>query len=159
MSESVSPMSTARGFATPSVTQFSVFLDNRVGKLLDLVTALEGCPQGQLCALTVHEASDHAVVRIVTSAARETKEILRRKGVAYSETELLVVELCNGHTMATLCSTLLGAELNIHFAYAMMVRPNGTATIALSVDDITLAGQLLRRKDFRLLGEADLPQR
>jgi len=30
--------------------------------------------------------------------------------------------------------------------------------VALSVDDLTLAGQLLRRKDFRLLGECDLPR-
>jgi hypothetical protein len=28
--------------------------------------------------------------------------------------------------------------------------------IALAVDDLTLAGQILRRKEFRLLGEADL---
>ena len=53
---------------------------------------------------------------------------------------------------------LLGAELNIHFAYPVMLRPNGTPTIALSVDDLTLAGQLLRRKDFKLLGEGDLPR-
>ncbi|GIW73855.1 MAG: hypothetical protein KatS3mg103_0377 [Phycisphaerales bacterium] len=56
-----------------------------------------------------------------------------------------------------LCLSLLGAELNIHFAYPLMLRPNGTATIALSVDDMTLAGQILRRKCFRLFGEADLP--
>jgi hypothetical protein len=28
--------------------------------------------------------------------------------------------------------------------------------LALAVDDLTLAGQILMRKDFRLLGEADL---
>ncbi|MEC9373255.1 MAG: acetolactate synthase [Planctomycetota bacterium] len=158
MNQLTNPLQTARGYSTPSVTQFSVFLDNKVGKLLDVVTALEACPQGQICALTVHEASDHAVVRIVTSAAEGTKAILRQRGLAFSEMELLVVELSNNHTLASLCASLLGAELNIHFAYALMRRPNGTPTIALSVDDITLAGQLLRRKGFRLLGEADLPK-
>jgi hypothetical protein len=38
-----------------------------------------------------------------------------------------------------------------------MLRPDGTPTIALSVDDQTLAGQILRKKNFRLLGEGDLP--
>jgi hypothetical protein len=38
-----------------------------------------------------------------------------------------------------------------------MLKPNGTPTIALSVDDLTLAGQILRKKNFRLLGEEDLP--
>ena len=39
-----------------------------------------------------------------------------------------------------------------------MLRPNGTPTIALAVDDATLAGQILRRKNFNLLGEQDLPK-
>jgi hypothetical protein len=53
----------------------------------------------------------------------------------------------------------LGAELSIQFAYPLMLRPNGTPTIALSVEDVTLAGQILRRKEFRIFGEADLPNR
>ncbi len=52
---------------------------------------------------------------------------------------------------------LLGAELNIRFAYPLMLGPMGTPTIAVSVDDHTLAGYVLRQKNFRLLGEDDLP--
>ena len=51
----------------------------------------------------------------------------------------------------------LALELNIRFAYPLMLRPNGTPTIALAVDDQYLAGQILRQKNFRLLGEEDLP--
>ena len=55
-----------------------------------------------------------------------------------------------------MCLSLLAAELSIQFAYPLMVRPEGSPVIALAVDDLTLAGQILRRKEFRLLGEADL---
>jgi len=51
---------------------------------------------------------------------------------------------------------LLAAELNIRFAYPTMPRPDGHPTVVLSTDDNTLAGQILRRKGFRLFGEADL---
>ncbi|MHC4082822.1 MAG: acetolactate synthase, partial [Planctomycetota bacterium] len=61
------------------------------------------------------------------------------------------------HTLTSMCLYLLGAELNIRFAYPLMLRPDGTPTIALAVDDQTLAGQILRKKRFRLLGEEDLP--
>jgi hypothetical protein len=40
-----------------------------------------------------------------------------------------------------------------------MLRTSTAPPIALAVDDLTLAGQILRRKDFRLLGEADLPSK
>lgn len=146
------------GHAPPCVTQYSVFLDNRVGKMLDLVTQFDDDPLCHICALSVHEASDHAVVRIVTNHSQRARAILRGHGLAFSETELLVVELVNGHSISSMCVSLLGAELFIRFAYALMLRPNGTPTIAVAVDDLTLAGQILTRKGFRLLGEHDLPK-
>ena len=67
------------------------------------------------------------------------------------------MELADDHTLTSMCLYLLGAELNIRFAYPLMLRPNARPTIALAVDDQTLAGQILRKKQFRLLGEGDLP--
>jgi hypothetical protein len=110
-----------------------------------------------VCAIAVHEASDCAIVRLITNASRAGREMLKDNKLAFSETDLLVVELSAGHTLSSLCLSLLGAELNIQFAYPLMLRPNGTPTIALAVDDLTLAGQILRRKNFRLFGEGDLP--
>ncbi len=155
MSQSSSSCPTAQGYAPPTVTQFSVFLSNKVGKLLDLVALFDGS-QCQVCALSVHEASDHAVVRLITSNAGEARRLLREQGLPFSEKDVLVVELSEGHTLSSLCLCLLGAELSIQFAYPLMLRPNGTPTIALAADDLTLAGQILRRKEFRLFGEADL---
>lgn len=157
MSQSPSPMATSQRYAPPTVTQFSVFLVNKVGKLHDLVDAFDGSAS-QICALSVHEASDHAVVRLITSSANAARQILRQEAMPFSERDVLVVELSKGHTLASLCVCLLGAELSIQFAYPLMLRPNGTPTIALAVDDLTLAGQLLRRKEFRLFGEAELPK-
>jgi len=154
--ESSIPMETSQGYATPTVTQFSVFLANKVGKLHDLVMLFDEAPC-QVCALSVHEASDHAVVRLITNRAEVARRLLREQHLAFSEMDVLVVELSRGHSLSNLALSLLGAELNIHFAYPLMLRPNGTPTIALAVDDPVLAGQILRRKEFRLFGEADLP--
>lgn len=156
MSQATTPLETTQSYSPPSVTQFSVFLDNRVGKLLDVVETLDNLHKCQIAAISVHEASDHAVVRIITNCAGATKKALQAKGLAFSEKSLLIVELVNDHTLASLCLGLLSAELNIHFAYPVMIGPGGCPTIALSVDDLLLAGQVLRRKGFRLLGEADL---
>ena len=71
---------------------------------------------------------------------------------------MLVVELNEGHTLTQLCLYLLGIEINIAFAYALLLKPNGSPTMAIAVDDQTLAGQILRQKGFRLIGECDLPQ-
>jgi hypothetical protein len=156
MSEATKPMETTRGFSPPTVTQYSVFLTNKVGKLFDLVEAFDGSPV-QICALSVHEASDHAVVRLVTNNSRGAVELLKREGLPFSQRDVLVVEIAGQHTLSSMCLCLLAAELSIQFAYPLMLRSCGTPTIALAVDDLTLAGQILRRKEFRLLGEGDLP--
>jgi len=155
-SHASTPIETTQGYAPPTVSQFSVFLDNRVGKLYDVLSAFELAHGCQICAISVHEASDHAVVRLVTNSATIAKRILRDGGLPYAEHPVLVVELSQGHSLGSLCLCLLGAEVNIHFAYPLMVRPNGTPTIALAVDDPTFAGQILRRKEFRLFGENDI---
>ncbi len=156
MAQAESALETAQGFTPPTVTQFSVFMPNRVGKLHDVVEAFETTRGVQVCALSVHEAADHAVVRVITNNSGIARRILREHDLAFCEKDVLVVELTSGHTLGSLCLALLAAELNIQFAYALMLRPNGTPTIALAVDDYTMAGQILRRKEYRLFGEADI---
>lgn len=157
MHESAIPTETTQGFAPPTVVQFSVFLVNKVGKLLDLVENFDEA-SCSICAIAVHEASDHAVVRIITNNAREARKLLRDNALPFGEHEVLVVALSEGLSLSRLCLHLLGAEINIAFAYPLMIKPNGAPTIAIAVDDHTLAGQILRRKGFTLLGESDLPR-
>ncbi len=153
----MTPQHTAESYAPPSVRQFSVFLDNRVGKLLELVELFDNAPTVHLCGFSVLESSDYAVVRIIPSNADAARALLRENNLAFAEVDLLIVELADDHTLSSMCLYLLGAELSIRFAYPLMLRPNGRPTIALAVDDHVLAGVILRQKRFNLLGEAELP--
>ena len=156
VSQIVTP-GTTKGYSPPTVRQFGVFLENRPGKLFELVRIFDEAPHVHLCALSVVEASDHAVVRIIPNNADAARVVLRQHGLPFTEHDLLMVQLTEDHTLTSMCLYLLGAELNIRFAYPLMLRPDGAPTIALAVDDHTLAGQVLRKTNFRLLGEEDLP--
>lgn len=151
------PPETETGYNAPTVRQFSVFLDNRVGKLLELVRLFDEASDIHLAALSVVESSDFAVIRIIPNRSDRARAMLKAHSLPFSEIDLLIVELGPGQTLTSMCLHLLAAELNIRFAYPLMLKPNGTPTIALAVDDQVLAGQILLRKRFRLLGEGDLP--
>ena len=107
-------------------------------------------------ALSVVDSADHAVVRVVTTNPEVARQTLANRRLPFSECDILVVELSHEQTLNKLCQSLLAAELNIHYAYPLMVRPHGVPTIALHCDDMHLAGQILRNKKFTLLGERDL---
>ncbi len=150
------PAETTHGYTPPSVRQFSVFLENKVGRLLELVSLFDEDPLVHLCSISVLESSDHAVVRLIANNADRAAELFRQARIPCAVLDLLVVELDEPDSFSSLCLNLLRAELNIRFAYPLLLARDGQPLIALAVDDHILAGQILRRKNFRLLGEADL---
>jgi len=146
---------TLQGYSAPSNTQFSVFLDNRCGKLLELLDVFDG-RKVRIVAISVVDSADHAVVRLVTTSPDLARKTLKNHNLPFSECDIIVVELTADQTLNKLCTSLLSAELNIHYAYPLMVHPHGTPTIALHCDDMYFAGQILRSKHFTLLGDKDL---
>ncbi len=104
-----SPGPTEQAHEAPLITQFSVFLSNKVGNLLNLLSTFEGHPI-RLVALSVIDAADHAVVRIVTSKEGLARQLLARAGLPFSEAPILVVELNieQGRTLTFLCKALEG---------------------------------------------------
>jgi hypothetical protein len=144
------------GFESTRVRQYTVFLENKVGKLQLLVRALEQ-GAGKIVAMSIHEAADSALVRLICSHPDLSRNLLEKEGFSFGESELLAVELPKTakQPVLAICSALLAAEINIHYAYPLLVRPRGPA-LALYVEDPTLAAQLLIKKGFTLIGESDL---
>ena len=149
---------TAAAYSAPSVRQFSIFLENRVGRLLDVLTSFDEAHDVQLHAMAVLEATDFAVVRLIPDNADATRLLLRGRTMAFSEIDLIVVELDHDeHTLSRMCLCLLGAELNIQFMYPIMGDlPVAGPRMAICCDDNVFAGQVLMRKGYVMLGAGDL---
>lgn len=147
---------TEQGYAPPTVRQFSVFLDNRVGKLLELLELLEDASDVNVRAICVLDSSDHAVVRVICNNADGARFALRQNGFTFSETDILVFEIVDDGTLRAACRSLLAAEVNIAFTYPVHRGRDGESAVAIAVDDHTFAGQILLRRGFTLLGELDL---
>lgn len=145
------------GFESTRVRQFTVFLENKVGRLQMLVRSLEQ-GAGKIVAMSIEESADTALVRLICSEPDDATRILSSAGFPFSESDLLAVELprTSKQPLIEICSALLAAEINIHYAYPLLMRPRGGPCLALYVDDATLAARLLIRKGFTLIGESDL---
>src|SRR5580704_19165628 len=87
--------STMRGRNYPSIRQFTVFLENRVGRLLEVIRRLEGS-KVRIVALSIADAAECAFVRFLLSDPEQGREILERAGLALIETDLIGVGLPAG---------------------------------------------------------------
>ncbi len=148
--------STARGRDWPSVRQFSVFVQNRVGSLMDLVRKIESS-QNRIVALMVVDSADCSIVRVVLSEPERACETFNLGKLPFYESDLLVVQIPAGsQPLAQICKALLAAEINIHYAYPLLIEPKGHAGLAMMVDEHETAVATLQKLGFKLFTEADL---
>jgi hypothetical protein len=140
----------------PLVKQFSVFLPNKVGAMLDVVKLLR-THNTHVVALSISESTDSSIARIVVSDPEQVEELFRQHDVAFGVSSMVVVELREVATeLAKLLAALLMAEVNVHFSYPMLIHPRGFAALALHVDDTDCASSVLLGEGFKLLSQADI---
>jgi len=147
---------TAEKVEGPRVRQFSIFLNNKVGALLDVVKLLNEHAVDVL-AVNVQDSADAAIVRVVVSDPDRVQDLFALNEIANSICDLVVVELKESATdLAKLLTALLMAEVNIHGSYSLLTRPRGNCAIALHVEDDDCASAVLRSHGFRLLDQGDI---
>jgi len=147
---------TMRGRDYPSIRQFTVFLENRVGQLLEVVRRFEGS-NVRIVALTISDSTECAVVRFLLNDPEAGREVLERAGLAIVESDLIGVELPDSpQPLLQVCTALLQAEINISQVYPLLSRPHGNPAVALMVDNIEMALDTLTNKGFSPLNEDDL---
>lgn len=149
---------TARGKDYPTIRQFTVFLENRVGALNGLLRRFRGT-QVRIMALSISDAAECSILRVILSHPEQGREILERAGMAIIESDLIALELHNSdQPMLDVCSALLQAEINLLQTYTLMVQKMDRAVVALMVDNIDLAQLTLVTNGFSLITENELQE-
>ncbi len=146
---------TARGGRVDRVRQFSVFTANRLGRLHDLIALLDSREVHAL-ALTVLDTTDSAIIRLVVDDPDAARELLVEQGFAFTESDLVVVEVESATELGRLMAASLEAELNINYLYSFIPHPQGKSMLALSMEDNEVAEQVLKRHQFRVLKQSEI---
>ncbi|MBW3539633.1 MAG: acetolactate synthase [Planctomycetes bacterium] len=148
--------STMRGREWPCLRQFGVFLENRVGRLHDLLRHLERHDL-KVMALSVVDSADCAIARLMVDNYERGHELFELSGFTVFETNVIGVELPDHpQPFVQVCIALLQAEVNIHYTYPLLFRRHGRGAIALYVDDIDLGIRILQEKNLSIITENDL---
>ena len=146
---------TAVPVAAEPVKQFSVFIENRVGRLHDLV-ALLAKHNVHIMAMTTIDQTDTALDRLVVDDPDRARELMAANNFFFTECEIIAVEINDESQLGTVLNALLTVEVNIHYAYAFLMRPHGRSALALSVEDNDLAASSLNTLGFKVLTQRDI---
>jgi hypothetical protein len=137
------------------VRQFSVFAENRVGRLHEL-TALLKDHNVHIMAITVLDTTDSAIVRVIVDDPDRARELMVNNDFPYSEGEVLAVEITDESDLKGVLAALLEAEINIHYVYSFIKRPEGRSALAINAEDVDVAAQALTKRGYRVLKQHDI---
>jgi hypothetical protein len=111
----------------------------------------------EVIGLSVQDSRDATVARIVVSDPDTTDQLFMEKGIPHTVCDLVVVALReSGPGLLQCLDTLMIAETNVDFAYALMPCPDGHALLAMHVEDYEFAVAILHQSGFRLMYQEDL---
>ncbi len=155
-SESGIDFETIRGRDYPTIKQFTVFLENRVGRLLQVVRQFQNT-SSRIVAMNINDSTECSLVRFVLTHPEQGLEILQSQGLGVIESDLVGILLpTSNQPMIQVCEALLQAEVNLVQTYPLMVTSEGSVVVALMVDNIDLAQETLACQGFTMVNDNDL---
>jgi hypothetical protein len=119
--------------------QISVFIENRAGRLADIMDCL-GQAGVNIRALSLADTADFGILRLIVNAPEKARGTLKAAGFTVSETEVIAVEVPD--TPGGLASVLqaLGAGgVNVEYMYAFAEKASDKAVVIFRFEDLDAA--------------------
>ncbi len=127
-----------------TVKQLALFLENRPGTLAKVCQALAAA-RINIYAISVSDAVDHAVVRMVVSDPHKALHLLGDHGVLVIERDVLMLEGRNKPgELATIAAKLSKNRINIEYAYSATPSNATRGAMILRVDNPRKAARILK---------------
>jgi hypothetical protein len=137
------------------VKQFSVFAENRVGRLYDLTSLLKD-NNVHIMAITVLDTTDSSIIRVVVDDPAKARELLISNDLPYGECNVLAIEIGDESELQGVLAALLEAEINTHYVYSFIKRPSDRSALAISAEDQDTAAQALAQRGYKVLQQSDI---
>lgn len=139
-----------------TVKQISVFLENTPGKLADFTDILSK-NNIDMRALSLAEASDFGIVRIIVDDVYNAATVLREAGYISAITEVLAVAIPDEPGGLGRVIRILGDHgVNLEYMYAFTTSQVGTAYMIFRVEDNQKAIEVMQKNGIRPVCQEEL---
>jgi len=139
-----------------AIKQISIFVENRTGKLVDVIETL-GDAGIDLRALSIADTADFGVLRIIVNKPEEVADFLRSEGYVVRLTDVLAVSIPDlPGSLAKILRALSDEHLNLEYTYAFVSYIKGKAYVVLRVENYERAAEVLSGQGAVFAEEKDL---
>ena len=138
------------------ITQISVFLENRKGRLFE-VCSLLGSKKVNIRALTIAETESFGVLRIVVDKSDAALQALRENGFVANLTDVVAVEVGDEPGgLAAVLRLLNDHDVNVEYMYGFVEKFSDKALLVFRFEDAELAQRILADGGVKVVGQEEI---
>jgi|SRR5512136_207717 hypothetical protein len=138
------------------IKQISLFVENKPGRMAKVSKTLSDAGVN-IRAMTIAEAGDFGVIRMVVDNPEKGYKVLHDNGFTVSTTDVLAVEMKDTPGgLYEIVDTLGSNKINVDYAYAFVTAKAQRAMLILRVDDIVKARQALTAKGVKIATKEEI---
>jgi len=139
-----------------AIKQISLFVENKPGRMAKVSKTLSDAGVN-IRALTVAEAGDFGVIRMVVDDPEKGYKVLHDGGFTVSETEVLAVEMKDiPGGLYEIVNALGESEINVDYAYAFVTSKAERALLIIRVDNLEKARRVLTDAGVKLATKEEI---
>ena len=138
------------------ITQISVFLENRQGRLFE-VCSLLGSNEINIRALTIAETESFGVLRIVVDKPDMAVKLLHENGFVANFTDVVAVEVSDKPGgLAAVLQVFADNDVNIEYMYGFVEKFSDKALLVFRFEDTERAGNILAQNKIKIATQAEI---
>lgn len=139
-----------------SLTQLSVFVENKQGALVSITRALAE-NNVNIRALSIADTKDFGILRIIVNDTAKAFDVLGAEGFLVKATDVLGVKIGDEPgKLSDALEVLDQNEIFLEYLYAFMSRTEKHAYVVLRVEDNDKAAASLENAGFHLITDLDV---
>jgi len=133
------------------IKQISVFVENKLGKLAEIMNALHK-NDINIRALSIADTKDFGILRLIVNDPEKAEAVLKESDYAVSITRVIaiVVEDRPG-ALAKAMNILTENGISVEYMYAFITRSENEAYVVIRVEDNQKAVDVLTGRGIRIL--------
>lgn len=138
------------------ITQISVFLENRKGRLFDVCNLL-GKNNINIRALTIAETESFGVLRIVVDKSDLAIKTLKANGFVANLTDVVAIEVGDKPGgLAAVLKVFADNDVNVEYMYGFVEKFSDNALLVFRFEDVEKAQKILTEKGVKIVTRKEI---
>jgi len=138
------------------ITQLSIFLENRLGRLLEVVSLL-GENNINIRALSLADKANYGILRIIVDKRKQASEILKGNNFSVNETDVIAAEVEDKPGgLASVLKIFVDNGINVEYMYAFVEKSGEKALVVFRVENPDKGEEILKKNNIKVLNESEI---